>query len=342
MTKRQISFISFSVIATVASLWLFVPWGIVKTRLMPLPGGVQEQVDYSAAHGLYGVTVYIQRSDRAPEFYASGWKDAVNKVPADPHALFEIASITKLYIATAVAKLADNGTLSLNDTLIDFFPKEAQRIEYADQITVAQMVQHRSGLRNFTDEPEFSWVGEAHPKPLEIIAGKPAEFAPGTGHHYSNTNYYLLARIIDQTLGYSHKAYISNTILKPLGLTNTYGSFHEVAPEKIASGYDVGSYPFDFKLINDCCMVATAEDVGIFLRALNDGTLFTASEQAIYASIYAYEHTGLLPGYSSIARYDKDIDTVVVLFSNTSGGKSWGMVEATYDRILQILRKRGA
>jgi hypothetical protein len=87
-------------------------------------------------------------------------------------------------------------------------------------------------------------------------------------------------------------------------------------------------------------MVASAEDVGIFLRALNDGSLLNDREQAIYSSVYEYEHTGLLPGYSSIARYYKDIDAVVVLFVNTSGGESWSITEIVYDRIIKILRKQ--
>ncbi|MGB8716617.1 MAG: hypothetical protein WCD66_09690, partial [Rhodanobacteraceae bacterium] len=67
-------------------------------------------------------------------------------------------------------------------------------------------------------------------------------------------------------------------------------------------------------------MVATAQDVGIFLRALNDGSLLNDDEQAIYSSIYEYGHTGWLRGYYRIARYHKDIDAVVVQFVNTAGG----------------------
>jgi D-alanyl-D-alanine carboxypeptidase len=57
-------------------------------------------------------------------------------------------------------------------------------------------------------------------------------------------------------------------------------------------------------------MVASAEDVGIFLRALIDGTLLTEKEQAIYSAVYEYEHTGWLPGYTSIARYHSDMDAI--------------------------------
>ena len=87
-------------------------------------------------------------------------------------------------------------------------------------------------------------------------------------------------------------------------------------------------------------MVATAEDVGIFLLALNDGSLLNDEEQAIYSSVYKYEHTGLLPGYSSIAKYHKDIDAVVVQFVNTSGGHTWNISEIVYNRIIRILQKQ--
>lgn len=86
-------------------------------------------------------------------------------------------------------------------------------------------------------------------------------------------------------------------------------------------------------------MVATAQDVGIFLRALNDGSLLNKQEQAIYSSVYKYEHTGLLPGYESIARYHKDIDAVVIQFVNTSGGNAWTISEIVYDNIIKMLSR---
>ena len=88
-------------------------------------------------------------------------------------------------------------------------------------------------------------------------------------------------------------------------------------------------------------MLATAEDVGIFLRALNDGSVFKEGEKEIYSSIYVYEHTGLLPGYQSIAKYHKDIDAVVIQFNNSSNfdGYDWSLAEIIYGRIIKILKK---
>ena len=86
-------------------------------------------------------------------------------------------------------------------------------------------------------------------------------------------------------------------------------------------------------------MISTARDIAVFLRALNEGRFLNPEEQALYESLYRLEHTGLLPGYSSIARYDADLDAVVVLFINTSGGLSWSITEATYRRVVKVLKK---
>ena len=109
--------------------------------------------------------------------------------------------------------------------------------------------------------------------------------------------------------------------------------------DDVMSGYYVG-VETDLKN-EEQGMLATAEDVGIFLRALNDGSVFNEGEQEIYSSIYVYEHTGLLPGYQSIAKYHKDIDTVVIQFNNTTNfnGYDWNLAEIVYNRIVKIVRK---
>ena len=98
----------------------------------------------------------------------------------------------------------------------------------------------------------------------------------------------------------------------------------------------------DIKTTDYGSMLATAEDVGIFLRALNDGSLFAEGEQEIYSSIYEYDHTGLIPGYQSIAKYHEDIDAVLIQFTNTTDfeGYKWNLSEIVYSRIVKILRNK--
>jgi hypothetical protein len=107
------------------------------------------------------------------------------------------------------------------------------------------------------------------------------------------------------------------------------------------SGYYVG-YEEDFKTEDTGLFIATAEDVGILLRALNDGSVFEEGEQEIYSSVYVYEHTGLLVGYQSIAEYHKDINTIVIQFNNTTNfdGYDWNLAEIIYSRIVKILTNK--
>lgn len=329
---------------------IFVPWLAGCAYFKPLPDTIQGQVSDAINYDLDGIIVYVDKKGSPPEFYSAGWKNRENKVPADPHALFKIASISKLYIAAAASKLIGNKQLSLDKTLAEYLPELAGRIENADKITLRMMLQHRSGIPNFIDDPKFPWANLPTDlnELLKYGLDKPADFEPDSRYRYSNTNYLLIGNILDKTLGYSHHQYIKNEILNPLKLTHTYSLLSEVGLNEadlkdLVSGYYIG-YDGDLKTQNHIgpggSMIATAEDVGIFLRALNDGSLLNANEQAIYSSIYVYEHTGLLGGYSSIARYHKDIDTVVIQFVNTSGGNSWMITEIIYNRIIRVLRKR--
>lgn len=339
-TKRILRIVFIT--ASITSLF-FVPWVLVRMWLTPLPDTVQEQVNDAIGYGLDGMIVYIDEAGKPPAFYAAGWKNRENRVPADPKALFKIGSISKLYVAVAVAKLVNYNHLSLDKTLADYLPELAGRIENADKISLRMMVRHRSGIPNFTDAPGY-WEKPTrnNRENLELILDKPADFEPDKKYSYSNSNYMLIGQILDKTLGYNHHQYIRREILVPLHLNNTYSLLSEVELNDVVSGYSVG-YDGDLKhndFINPAgSMVATAEDVGIFLRALNDGSLLNDNEQALYSTIYEYGHTGLLPGYSSIARYHKDIDAVVVQFVNTSGGYSWNLSEIAYNRIVKILRK---
>ena len=342
MIKKQRTFIIriLLFIGTIVSLY-FVPWPLVKAWLSPLPKSVQEQVNKATDYGFDGIIVYVDEGNKKPVFYTSGYKNRENKIPADPNSLFKIASVSKLYTAVAITKLVNDGRISLDKTLSDYFPELAGRIENANKITVRMMVQHRSGIPNYTDAKNY-WV---HPKEteqerLELVLDLPAKFEPDTNYEYSNTNYLLLSRLIEKVTGDSKFQFIKKVILEPLDLNDTYGSIHNVNLNDVMSGYYVG-YENDLKTDDAGVMLATAEDLGRFIRALNNGSVFKdKKEQEIYTSIYKYEHTGLIPGYQTIAKYHKDKDAVVIQFTNTVDfdGYNWSLSEIMYSRILKIIR----
>lgn len=336
-TKRIIRVVLL--VGTIISLF-FVPWILVKAWILPLPDTVQEQVNEAIDYGFEGIIVYVDQAGKPPAFYTAGWHNRENKIPANPKALFKIASISKLYTAVAITKLVGDGRLSLDNTLADYFPELVGRIEYVDSITLKMMVQHKSGIPNYTDSKNY-WAApkENNDEKLALILDKPASFQPDKDYEYSNTNYLLLSEIMDKVLGYDHFQFIQERILNRLNLKNTYPSLSEVNIDDVMSGYHLG-HPLDLKT-DEQGMLATAEDVGIFLRALNDGTLFDEDEQEVYSSIYEYEHKGWIPGYQSIAKYHKNIDTVIIQFTNTTDPKmyNWNLADIIYGRIVKILNR---
>ena len=144
--------------------------------------------------------------------------------------MFNIGSVSKFDIATAVAKLVNHGTLYLDETLADYLPELVGRIEYADQITLRMMVQHRSGIPNFTDDAAWDWFTSQTDinKALELVLDEPADFKPDARYRYSNTNYLLIGRILDNVFGYSHHQYIPEEIFAPLWPTHTYSFLSQV------------------------------------------------------------------------------------------------------------------
>lgn len=338
-------------LVAIVTAGILAPWDIAFPWLRPLPDSVQAQVDDAIDLGLDGIIVYVDRAGSPPAFYAAGVKNKSTEEPADPHALFKIGSIQKLYVATAIAMLAADGTLSLDDTLAELLPDLAGRIDNAEQITVRMMVRHRSGIPNYSDADGFDWFAPrtSDADHLERVLDRPADFRPDARYRYSNTNYLLLRRILDATSGFGYDTYIAREVLDPLGLSNTYFSLDDAPSDDVVSGYWYG-YDDDLRQLHGS-MIATAEDVGIFLRALNDGSLLDDEEQAVYTSIYEYGHTGWVPGYYSIARYHEAIDTVVVQFVNTTGGDTWGLSNVTggkttglanvvYGRIVRLLERQ--
>jgi len=173
-TKRILRIIF--ILASISSLFT-VPWILVWAWILPLPDTVQAQVNEAIGHGFDGMIVYVDEAGKPPAFYAAGWKDRKNKIPADPHSLFKIASISKLYVAVSITKLVNDKRLSLDKTLADYFPELVGRIEHAETVTLRMIVQHRSGIPNYTDYPGY-WDNpqDSSKDVLEYALDLPASF----------------------------------------------------------------------------------------------------------------------------------------------------------------------
>ncbi|NVK21729.1 MAG: beta-lactamase family protein [Kangiellaceae bacterium] len=303
------------------------------------PTTIQQAIDQATSRGVDAVWVYVVNQDGTGQAHVSGQQTRQPQEPAQVNSLFKIASISKLYIAAATAKLAAQGTLSLDDTLAFWLPEYSNRIANADSISLRQMVQHRSGIPDFDSQQGFSWE-LSHTNIDTVLAyalDLPADFSPNARYEYSNTNYLLIGKILDKALGYSHHDYIQANIVATLGLADTYSLLSTIDQSRLAHGYwnNVDRATQDY-VIPGGSMIATVEDTARFVHQLNAGDLLSASEKAQY--VYFYNHSGWVPGYQSIANYHSDIGKTVVQFVNTTGNNSEAIATQTYENILRVLR----
>ena len=143
------------------------------------------------------------------------------KKPATPATKYRIGSTSKMFTAVMVLQLVEEGKLKLTDTLDKFFPQ----IPNANKITLAQVLGHRSGIYNLTEDPSFpTWKSNAK-TPDEMIAliakNKPA-FEPGEKYGYSNSNYVALGYIVEKVTGKPYQVALKERITSKVGLKDTY------------------------------------------------------------------------------------------------------------------------
>lgn len=150
-----------------------------------------------------------------------GWQSIDQNKKLNSQSIFRIGSITKSYTATLIMKLVELGSINL-DTKLSSFNKQ---IKNADKITIKQMLNHSSGMANYTAQEDFGSYINKHQSVAEMIARiekLPSDFEPGTKHDYSNTNYLLLGYIAENISGKSYDQLLNEYILKPLKLYDTY------------------------------------------------------------------------------------------------------------------------
>lgn len=172
---------------------------------------------------------------------SSGWADPPRRRAVTLADRYHIGSVSKLYTAAIVLALAEAGRLSLDDPISTF----VAGVPNGSQITVRQLLNHTSGLPNYTENLTFQVQTVVLRKQwsldeiLSIIAAQAPIAAPGSAHYYSNSNYVLLGRIAEVAGEDSFAALLETTILAPLGLRNTQLAGAAAPSAGTVRGYDV-------------------------------------------------------------------------------------------------------
>ena len=219
---------------------------------------------------------------------------------------FRIASITKTFTGTVMLQLIEEGKISFEATLENYFPN----ITNASQITIRQVLAMTAGIYDFVNSEGFNvpyynditkvWTKE---EILDLVHGQPADFAPNTSCKYSNTNYYLLGIIIEQVTSNTAEDEIKTRIFDRLGLSNTSFPTDTSMPAPYCHGYASVETGGEGTL-NDVSIqspsapwtsggiISNIYDLKIWVEALYHGTLLSAETQAERFDWNVLEDTG--------------------------------------------------
>ncbi|MFF0388315.1 serine hydrolase domain-containing protein [Kitasatospora sp. NPDC004615] len=231
---------------------------------------------------------------------AAGVANMATGAPADPEGRFRIGSVTKTFVATVVLQLVAEHRLGLDDSVESHLPGA---VPNGAGITVRQLLNHTSGIHDYTDDPAFDitnpetlrqWLTGGRwtsyrPQQLVDIANKyPPYFAPGQGWHYSNTDYILIGMLIERLTGRSWAQEVTSRIIRPLGLTDTSMPIDSpFVPGPHAHGYlKLPTGPADVTLLNPSVAgaagagISTTADLTRFIAALLGGRLLGPAELA--------------------------------------------------------------
>jgi CubicO group peptidase (beta-lactamase class C family) len=296
-------------------------------------------------------SVAIFKGGKEVYHHSVGFADIEKGLKANPETKYRIGSISKTFTSAIVMQLVEEGKLSLDARLADFYPG----MPNADVITIEQMLRHRSGLYNFTNSPAYlQWMVDpkSEEELIKIFVENGTVFSPGEKFEYSNTNYVLLSFIIEKVEKKPLADVLADRITKPLGLASTYYGGKIGAKPNEARSYTMSdrwaeATETDMSIPTGAgAIVSTPADLCRFFNALFKGEVVSKESldkmtdlvdgyglglfQIPFYERKAYGHNGGIDGFQSNASYFPEDDVVVAYTTN-------GTVMAMNDILIGLL-----
>ncbi|RZK69424.1 MAG: class A beta-lactamase-related serine hydrolase, partial [Pedobacter sp.] len=263
--------------------------------------------------------------------------DSPATIPASAKTKYRIGSISKMLTGVLVMQLVEEGKLSLDNTLDKFYPQ----IQNSAKITLGMMLNHHSGLHNYTNDPLFLTYmksPQSNEQMLTRIAAMKPDFEPGTRGQYSNTNFLLLGYILEKVTSKNYSELVKQRIINKIGLKDTYygGKINTANNEALSYDYDgkwKKAFEFDISVANAAGgIVSTPADINKFIEALFGGKLIKPASLAVMKTITdnygsamfswpfkgktGYGHNGGIDAFVTELKYLPEEKIAVSYFSN--------------------------
>ena len=218
-------------------------------------------------------TLSIFKNNKEIYSRSTGYSDIKNNIKSNSNTKYRIAS--KTFTSVLIMQLIEEGKLTLDTKLSTFKPQ----VKLAEQITIEQLLSHRSGIYNYTDLKDYrSWMETpmSDEELIDKINKKGRRFKPNKKIEYSNTNYFLLSLIIEIIEEESFNKVLDNKIIKPFKLSQTY------CCENIKNDETAKSYYIEGDLLKEASdtdlrissgaggLISTSKDVNKFFNLLSN------------------------------------------------------------------------
>ncbi len=255
----------------------------------------QSHLNNITSQGIVGINMSIYKPQTGIWLGASGKSDLYNHIDLQVCNQSRVGSTVKMFTATIILKLAEEGKLNLDDPVSNYLTADyINKIENAEIATIRQLLQHSSGIYNYIQNLEFQtaslnnlikeWKADDL---MKYAYHKKAYFKPGEDVIYSNTNYILLGLLIEQIEGKPLYQVFDEKIIHPLQLNNTQFAGKNPVPNGIVKGY-VDFYS-NFNVIEstyysgwdyytaDGGLISNPYDMNVFFRALMNGQVINSN-----------------------------------------------------------------
>jgi D-alanyl-D-alanine carboxypeptidase len=321
------------------------------------------------ARGIPGASVAVVRDSEVVLARGYGMANVEQGTPATENTVYQLASVTKQFTATAIMMLVEDGRLSLDSRLTDILDGVPQG--WSD-VTVRHLLNHTSGIKSYTSVPGFADDRDrhfAHEEVIALVADSPREFAAGQGWNYNNTGYFLLGMIIQNVSGIDYDSFLQKRIFGPLGMTSTRLNDSAAIIPGLAQGYDrrdgsihaapsvSPTQPFSAGALVSTVLDLARWDAALYTErllpsevlermwrptTLNGGQTHDYGfgwEVSEYRTRRRAAHGGGIPGFNTyVARYPDDRTTVIVL-TNLQGGGAELLANAVATFYIPALRE---
>lgn len=200
---------------------------------------IKEQMDNEL---IPGISIAIVQKGETIYQKGFGYSDIESKKPVTSESLFEIGSNSKAFTALGILNLQNEGLISLEDEVTKYIPWLIVKYQGKEvPITLEELLHHTSGIPFKTiDKLPISNEDNALEETVKNLINIELDSNPGEWYQYATINYDVLGLVIQNVTGSTYEEYIEKSILKPMGLNNTYLFHNESVDENLAQGYKLG------------------------------------------------------------------------------------------------------